>query len=171
VVYGGKNECGRQTLLTQLLQGIEDGVEPRLVGLDNTVPPVVRALRDQVPGVGREEVIVVSQVELLGVPPGVVRRQPHRDILTWFLRLASLQHQVEAPGPHRLPHPHGSTGGMEELTPVQVEPQVPVWHHPEVALTHRGKNCHGGDGILRKMLELHPVVVAERPHEATQRGA
>jgi len=41
-----------------------------------------------------------------------------------------------------------------------------VQHHPEVALTHRG-----GDGIWQKMLELHPIVVAERPHKTTRRGA
>ena len=170
-MYSGKDERSRQALLTQLLRGVVDGVEPRLVGLDNTVPPVVRVLRDQAPGVGGEEVVVVPQVEPLGVSLGVVRRQPHWDLLTRFLRLTSLQHQVEAPGPHRLPHPCGSTRGVEELTPVQVEPLVPVWHHPEVALTHRGKNHRGGDGIRRKMLELPPVVVAERPHETTRRGA
>ena len=46
MMYGGKDERGRQALLMQLLQGIKDGVEPRLVGLDNTVPPVVRVPRD-----------------------------------------------------------------------------------------------------------------------------
>ena len=58
-MYGRKNESGRQALLTQLLQGVENGVGPRLVGLDNAVPLVVRALRDQAPGVGGEEVVVV----------------------------------------------------------------------------------------------------------------
>ena len=58
-MYGGKDEYGCQALLTQLLQGIENGVELRLVGLDNAVSPVVRALRDQAPGVGGEEVVVV----------------------------------------------------------------------------------------------------------------
>ena len=59
MMNGRKDERGRQALLTQLLQGVEDEVEPRLVGLDNTVPLVVRALRDQAPGVGREEIVVV----------------------------------------------------------------------------------------------------------------
>jgi len=36
-----EDECGCQALLAQLLQGVEDGVEPRLVGLDNTIPLVV----------------------------------------------------------------------------------------------------------------------------------
>lgn len=48
-----------------------------------------------------------------------------------------------------------------------MEPQVPVRHHPQVALTHRGKNRRGDDGVWGEMLELHPVVVAECPHEAT----
>lgn len=127
--------------------------------------------RDQAPDVGREEVIVVLQVEPLGVPPGVVRRQPHRDVLSRLLRLADLEHQVETPGPHRLPHPCGSTRGVEELAPIQVEPQVLVRHHPEIALTHRRKNHRGGDGIWQKMLKLHTVMVAERPHKAARRRA
>jgi len=59
MMYGRKDERGHQALLTQLLQGVENGVEPRLVSLDNAVPPVVRALRDQAPGVGGEEVVGV----------------------------------------------------------------------------------------------------------------
>ena len=47
-----------------------------------------------------------------------------------------------------------------------MEPKIPVRHHPQVAFTHRGKNHHGGDGVRQKMLELHTIVVAERPHEA-----
>jgi len=141
------------------------------MGLDDTIPPVVRTLRDQAPGVGGEEVVVVPQVEPLGVPPGMVRRQPHRDVLSRLLRLVGLQHQVEAPGPHRLPHPCGSTGGVEELAPIQVEPQVPVRHHRKIALIHRGENRRGGDGVWRKVLKLHTVMVAERPHKAVRRGA
>ena len=67
-----------------------------MVDLDNAVRPVVRALRDQAPGVGREEVVVILQIKPLGVPSGMVRRQPHRDVLTRHLRLAGLEHQVEA---------------------------------------------------------------------------
>ena len=58
-MYGEKDERGRQALLAQLLQGVENGVEPRLVGLDNAVTLVARALRDQAPGVGGEEIVVV----------------------------------------------------------------------------------------------------------------
>jgi len=118
MMYGRKDELRCQALLTQLLQGVEDGVELRMMGLDNAVPPMIRALRDQAPVVGREEVVVVPQVKLLGVPPGVVRSQPHQEQKVRLLRLAGLQHQVEAPGPHRVPHPGDPAGGIEELAPV-----------------------------------------------------
>ena len=39
------------------------------MNLDDAVCPVLRALRDQVAGVGRKETIVVPQLEPLGVPP------------------------------------------------------------------------------------------------------
>ena len=166
-----KNESSDQAFLAQLLQGVKEGVELRLVGLDDAILLVIRTLRDQMLGIGREEVVVVPQVEPLGVPPGMVRRQSHRDVLTRLLRLAGLQHQVEASGPDRLPHPCGPAGGVEELTTVQVKPQLLVRHHPEVALTHRSKNRRGGDGVWQKMLKLYAVVVAEHPHEAAQRRA
>jgi hypothetical protein len=73
------------------------------------------------PGIGGEEVVVVMKVAPLGVPLGVVRRQPNRDVFP-RLRLTRLLHQVEAAGPHQLPHPCGPTGSPKELTPVKVEP-------------------------------------------------
>jgi len=87
-----ENKCSGQTFLTQRLQDVEDGAESRLKGLDNAVVPVLRALRDQASNVGREEVIVVAEVEPLGIPFGVVRRQPNLDVLSRFLCLAGLLH-------------------------------------------------------------------------------
>ena len=43
---GREDESGGQALLAQLLHGVEEGVEPRLVLLDDAVCPVVRALRN-----------------------------------------------------------------------------------------------------------------------------
>ena len=100
MVDSRENECGGQTFLAQRLQGVEDGAEPQLEGLDNAVVLVVRTLRDQMPRVVREEVIVVSKVEPLGVPLGVVQRQPDWDVLSRLHRLACLLHQVKAAGPH-----------------------------------------------------------------------
>ena len=56
---GREDESGGQALQTQFLQGVEEGVEPRLVDLDDTVCPVLRALHDQAAGVGREKAVVV----------------------------------------------------------------------------------------------------------------
>ena len=69
---GPEDERSGQAFLVQLLQGIEDGAEPRLMSLDDTIFPVIWTLRNQAPGVGGEEVVVVPQVEPLGVPPGVI---------------------------------------------------------------------------------------------------
>ena len=87
-------------------------------------------LRDQPPGVGEEEVVIVAEIEPLGVPLGVVGRQPSGDVLSRLFYPARLLDYVEAAGPHRLPHPSGPTRGTEQLTSVEVEPQVLVWHHP-----------------------------------------
>jgi len=47
-----EDESGGQDFHAQLLQGVEKGVELRLVILDDAVRPVLRALRDQATGVG-----------------------------------------------------------------------------------------------------------------------
>ena len=101
----------------------------------------------------------------------MIGRQPNGDVLPRLLRLARLMHQVEAAGLHWLPHPRGPTGSTEKLTLVEVEPQVPMRHHPQVALTHGSKDRHGGDGIGGEVLELDAVVMAERPQEAAWWGS
>ena len=70
---GREDESSGRALQAQLLQGVEEGVESRLVVLDDAVCLVVRALRNQAADVGREKAIVVPQVEPLGVPTSVVR--------------------------------------------------------------------------------------------------
>ena len=57
---------------------------------------------------------------------------------------------------------------MKQLAPVEVEPQLPVRHHPQVALTHGGENRRYGDGVRREVLELDPIMEAEGPHEAAR---
>ena len=74
MVDGREDERSGQVVLTKFLQGVEDRMEPQLEGLDDAVVLVVRTLRDQALGVVEEEVVVVPQVEPLGVPPGVARR-------------------------------------------------------------------------------------------------
>jgi len=60
MVDSRKDDHGGQTFLAQLLQGIVNGTESRLEGLDDAVVLVVRTLRDQAPNVVEEEVVMVS---------------------------------------------------------------------------------------------------------------
>jgi hypothetical protein len=46
MMNGRENKSGGQAFRTQLLQSVEQGVEPRLMSLDDAVRPVLRALRD-----------------------------------------------------------------------------------------------------------------------------
>jgi len=84
-----ENKCGGQTL-AQLLQSVEKGAKPGLESLDDAVVPVLRALRDQPPGVGGEEVVVIAEIEPLRIPLGVVGCQPNVDVLSRLLRVAHL---------------------------------------------------------------------------------
>jgi len=85
-----EDECSGQTFLVWLLQSVVEGAEPSLEGLDNTVLPVLRALRDQTIGVGGEEVVVVAEIEPLRIPLGLVGRQPNGDVLSRLFCLAHL---------------------------------------------------------------------------------
>jgi len=67
-----EDEGGSQTFLPQMLQSLEKGAEPSLVGLDDAVVLVVRALLDQPPSVVGEEAVVIVQVEPLRIPLGVI---------------------------------------------------------------------------------------------------
>jgi len=58
---------------------------------------------------------------------------------------------------------------MEQLTPEEVEPQLPMRHHAQVTFAHRGEDRRGADRIGGEMLELDSIVVEEGPHEATRR--
>jgi hypothetical protein len=55
--------------------------------LDHAILPIVGALLDKTPGVGREEAIVVADVEPLGISVGVIRRQPNGDVFSRLIRI------------------------------------------------------------------------------------
>jgi len=138
-----EDEGGSQTLLTKSPHRVEKGAKPSLESLDNTIVPIVRALLGLPPGVSGEEAIIVAEIKPLRVPLGMIGRQTSGDVLSRLFHVACLLDQVEAAGSHRLPHPSSPTGSTEQLAPVEVKPQIPVRHHPQVAFTHRGKDCRG----------------------------
>jgi hypothetical protein len=67
-----ENECGGQALLMQSLQSVKKGAKLGLESLDDVVVPIVRALRDQPPGVDGEEAVIIAEIKPLRVPLGMV---------------------------------------------------------------------------------------------------
>ena len=122
MVDGREDKRSGQAVLTKFLQGVEDGTEPRLEGLDDAIVPVVRTLRDQAPGVVGEEVVVVPQVEPLGVLPSMVRRKPDRDVLSRLLALSLFSTRLRQPA---------RTGFLTPVVPVGALKSSPRyrWSH------------------------------------------
>jgi hypothetical protein len=56
----------------------------------------------------------------------------------------------------------------EELRGEEMGPQVPVGVNPQKPLTNRHENSRLHDGVGVEVMQLHPVVVRERPHEAAR---
>jgi len=52
----------------------------------------IRALPDQPPGVGWEEVIIIAEIKPLSVPLGMVGREPSGDVLLRLFYAARLLH-------------------------------------------------------------------------------
>ena len=58
---------------------------------------------------------------------------------------------------------------MEQLTPEEVKPQLPVRHHAQVAFAHRGEDRSGRDRVRGEVLKLDSIMMEERPHEVARR--
>ena len=74
-----------------------------------------------------------------------------------------------ATGPHRLLHAQRARRLGGEPCPKEVEPQLPVGGNAQVPLTDGDKDGRLRDGVGVEVLELHAVVVRERPHEPVRR--
>jgi hypothetical protein len=53
----------------------------------------------------------------------------------------------------------------------EVDPEIPVHWDPQEPLTDGDKGGHLRYGIGGEVVELHPVVVAQPPHEAARQGS
>ena len=74
-----------------------------------------------------------------------------------------------AAGPHRLPCARCTRqlGGVPR--PEEVEPQLPMGSNPQIPLIDSDEDGRLRDGIGVEVVELHTVVVRERPHEPIHR--
>ena len=95
------------------------------------------------------------------VPVAVVRRHRAGDVQV----LPILTHmEREAADANRPPHPRRDVLGVE-LALEQVPPQVPMRVHPQVALADGNEDHRLRDGVGGEIVQLHPIVVAERTDE------
>jgi len=69
-----EDEGSSQAFLVQTPQSVEKGAKPGLESLDDAVVLVVRVLRDQPPGVGGEEIVIIVEIKPQRVPLGMIGR-------------------------------------------------------------------------------------------------
>ena len=59
----------------------------------------------------------------------------------------------------------------EELAAEQVDPQIPMGFDPQVSLADSDEDRRLRDGVGAEVVQLRPVVLAQRPHEPTDGDA
>jgi hypothetical protein len=161
---GGDHPRGGKPSVSQLLQGLQKRLEILLSVAQGPIAPVAacgghHSLRKR-----REPPIVVPKVKPPALPPLVRRHKDGGDVL---LRKRLPQLEDAAASPHRhanSPFPcrqgkrlHGEEMGPQ--IPVGVNPQKPFANHREDGCLH--------DGVGAEIVQLHPVEMLNRPHEAT----
>jgi hypothetical protein len=105
---------------------------------------------------------VVPEIKPPVLPPLVRRHKGGRDVL---LHAPRPQLEGAATGPHRHTDLLHLRRCSEELCGEEMGPQIPVRVNPQKTLTNRREDgrLRNRDGV--EVMQLHPVVVQERPHE------
>jgi hypothetical protein len=113
----------------------------------------------------RKHPAVVLEIKPLVLPPLVRRHKGGRDVL---LRAPRPQLECAATGPHRHTDLLRVRRRGEELRGEEMGPQVLVRVNPQKTLANRHEDGRLRDRIGVEVMQLHPVVVQERPHEAAR---
>jgi hypothetical protein len=112
----------------------------------------------------REPPIVVPKVKPLALPPLVRRHKDGGDVL---LRTRLPQLEDAATDPHRHANSPFPRCQGKMLRGEEVGPQIPVGLNPQKPFAnHREDGCLK-DGVGVEIVQLHPVEMQNRPHEAT----
>jgi hypothetical protein len=110
--------------------------------------------------------VVVLEIKPLVLPPLVRRHKGGGDVLRCPPR-PQLEGAAASSHHHKdLLHVRRRD---KELRGEEMGPQVPVGVNPQKPLTSRHENSRLRDGVGVEVMQLHPVVVRERPHEAARR--
>ena len=113
----------------------------------------------------RKHPVVVPEIKPPVLPPLVRRHKGGRDVL-----LCAPRHQLEgaATGPRRHTDLLRVRRRDKELRGEEMGPQVPVRVNPQKTLANRREDGRLRNGVGVDVMQLHPVVVQERPHEAAR---
>jgi hypothetical protein len=165
-VDGGNHSRSGESPVPQRLQGLEKGFEVLLSFVWGPVAPSVGGGGDYSLGERREQLAVVPEVEPPALPPLVRGREDGRNILR---RPRLPQQEGAASGPHRcadfpLPRRRG-----KKLREKEIGPQIPMGGDPQILLAHRYEDSGLRDGVGGEVVQLHPIVVQDRPHKAARR--
>ena len=137
-----------------------------LISYHDAVPPLLRLALHDSPGVGGKTTIIITEVEPAGVPATIGRCE-----LGWDVEVLPVLAHLEsaAASPHRLPHARRARrlGGMPRLE--EVEPQLPMGSNPQIPLADGDEDGRLCNGVGVEVMELHAIVIWERPHEPVRR--
>jgi hypothetical protein len=165
-VDGGNHSRGGESPFPQRLQGLEKGLEVLLSVVRGPVAPSISGDGDHSLGKRREHLAVVPEVEPPALPPfirgrkdgGNVQRRP---------RLPQLEDA--AAGPHCHTDLSLPRRRSKKLRGKEMSPQVPMGGDPQVPFANRYEDGGLRDGVGAEVVQLHPIVVQDRPHKAARR--
>jgi hypothetical protein len=159
---GGNHPRGGKPSVSQLLQGLQKGLE---ILLSLARGPIVlvaaggshHSLRKR-----REPPIIVPEVKPPALPPLVRRHKDGGDVL---LRARLPQLEDAATGPQRhvdslFPRRRGKRLHGEEMGP-----QILVGVNPQKSFANHHKDGYLRDRVGVEIVQLHPVEMQNRPHE------
>jgi hypothetical protein len=113
----------------------------------------------------REPPVVVSEIKPSALPPLVRRHKGGGDVL---LHAPWPQLEGVATGPHRHTNLLRLRRRGKELRREEMGPQIPVRVNPQKALANRHEDGRLRNGVGVEVVQLHPIVVQERPHESAR---
>jgi hypothetical protein len=159
---GGNHPRGGKPSVSQLLQGLQKGLEILLFLAHGPIAPVVAGGSHHSLRKRREPPIVIPEVKPPALSPLVRRHKDGGDVL---LRARLPQLEDAATGPHRhadslFPRRRGKRLRGEEMGP-----QIPVGVNPQKSFANRHEDGRLRDGVGVEIVQLHPVEMQDRPHE------
>jgi hypothetical protein len=111
----------------------------------------------------QQPLVVAVEEKPPTLPPLIRPGEGGRDVQ---LRPVRAQLECAAAGSDGVAHPLHLAREGEHLRPEEMEPQVLLGLDPQVPLLDGDEDGCLGDGVRVEVVQLHPVVVQQRQHEA-----